>query len=453
MNEIDIVKRLQDSGFKGYFVGGYIRNKILGLKSKDIDITTNASPEQIVELFSDQKVKNVGKAFLITLVNNIEVATFRKDLYKGLNNKNATIEQVDDERIDVKRRDFTINSILYDPIADKIYDYVNGLKDLQEKIIRFNGDPEHGIWEDPNRIIRACRFRAQIDGSFDEKTFNALKKYSDYVSTLVSPNRIRMEILKAMDIKKASIFFRSLYEIDALQYIFPSLNNCYGTEGGPYHIEEVFDHCMMSGDHCNPKHKYVKLAAYLHDVGKGISKRINPKTNKIWFQGHEKSGSEAVKNELYDLKFSLEEINIISSLIYLHMRISNERLNPKAIRRTLVMLKDRNIFYRDLIRIAICDRKGNTKWIGRYTIENVRYLCSLFRKEIYRKDPVNKFSDLKVNGYDVMKITGLTPGKQVGEILEKLMEKVIDNPNNNDRSKLLDLIKKINIEGEKNDNI
>jgi len=439
-NSEEIILKLQDKGYEAYLVGGYVRDMILGIESKDKDIATNADPDTLMEIFKDQEIKTAGKSFLVTFINGIEVATFRTDVYSGLNDKDVKITVAKTAEEDAKRRDLSINSIFYDPVSKKIIDYVNGQEDLKNKVIRFNGDPEKRIWEDPNRIVRACRFKAKINGEFEDNTFNHLLTSSEYVLTMVKPERIRLEIIKAMSIKKASIFFRALNEIGALQHILPSLEKSWLHPGGPYHIEDVFDHCMMAGDHCSTKDPIIKLTAYLHDIGKPISSRINPMTKDIWFEGHEETGCEEAKFELANLRFSTEEINIISSLILLHMRISHSRMTPKSIRRTLKKLADFGIPFQSLLRVAICDKMGGLKSQKYYTRKDVFELAKSFRKIINEK-PVSKFSDLKVNGNDVMEITGLKPGKEVGEVLKNLMDLTIDDPELNEKEKLIELVK------------
>lgn len=439
MTAYEIVLKLQDLGYEAYFVGGYVRDMLLGKKCDDIDITTSATPDELITIFKDRQIKTAGKNFLVTFVDDIEVATYRVDNYKNFNPESLKVLKANSAKEDVIRRDFTINSLLYDPSSKKIIDYVNGQSDLQEKIIRFNGNPKERIFEDPVRIIRACRFAAKINGKFERETLAFLRTYSDYI-TMIPGERIRLEILKAMKIKNASLFFEKLHEIDGLKYIFPSIENSYGVDGGPYHIETVFEHLMMAGDHCSTKYPLLKLASYMHDIGKPISKRINPSTGGIWFEGHDETGRDAAKIELEDLKFSGDEINLISNLIGLHMRISNERLQPKSIRRTLKTLSDFNIPYQNLLRVSICDKMGGLKSQKTYKLKNVYELCKLFKEQVERKDPVSKFSDLKINGNDIMEITGLKPGKEVGYILKYLLDLVLDNPELNDVQKLKEII-------------
>ena len=363
MQPIEIISGLQKKDFEAYYVGGCVRDMLMGLKPKDFDIVTSASTDEIMDIFKTENIKEVGKNFGVILVNNIEVATFRSDKYFGGGDKDCKITFVKSLEEDVLRRDLTINGLALDPLSDKIYDFVGGQEDIKNKIIRFIGEPHHRISEDPNRIIRACRFKAKINGSFENNTVAALKRYADYIETMVAPERIRLEILKAMEIKYASLFWDALYIIDGLQYILPTLNNTYDVDGGPYHGETVWDHCLMAGDHITSNYPLIKLAGYLHDVGKPISCRTNPKTEDIWFEGHENSGADAVLEDLVNLRFSNEEANYISTLIRLHMRVANERRAPKGVRRTLRTLTEAGIKFQDLIRVANGDKMGGI-WAG-----------------------------------------------------------------------------------------
>jgi len=440
MTAEQIIERLRKKGFEAYIVGGAVRDMLMGLKPKDKDIATSAEPDEIKEIFSDCSYTAAGKAFLVSFVDGIEVATYRKDMYHGLDAQRVDIRKAQSLEEDVLRRDLTINAIAYDPFDGRIIDYVGGQEDLKNRVVKFVGDPKLRIYEDPNRIIRACRFLAQIDGSFDEDTFRNLLFYSTYVSEHVDKERIMLEIKKAMKIKRASIFFKALMDIEALSYIFPSLADCWNHEHGPYHIEDVFYHNMMSGDSVSTKYPLIKLASYLHDVGKPIACNINPRTNDVWFKDHEYVGADQVAKELKILKFSNNEISYISNLIRLHMRISHERLSPKSIRRTLVMLSDAGIHYKDLLRLAVSDRRGNFKTNRYYGLRDVYELLRSFKTEVERKNPVSCFAQLALNGKDIMDITGLKPGKEIGRMLKFLLEKVIEDPEQNTKEKLQKLV-------------
>ncbi len=441
MTAEQIIERLRKRGFEAYIVGGAVRDMLMGLKPKDKDIATSAEPDEIKQIFSDCKYSSGGKTFLVSFINGIEVATYRKDTYHGLNAKKVDIKKVRTLEEDVMRRDLTINAMAYDPFEERIIDYVGGQEDLKNRTIKFVGDPRIRIHEDPNRIIRAARFMAQIDGNFDEDTFRNLLFYSTYVSEYVDRERIMLEIKKAMKIKKASIFFKALHDINALEYIFPSLDACWNHKHGPYHIEDVFYHNMMSGDSVSTKYPLIKLASYLHDVGKPIACDINPRTNDVWFKDHEFVGADQVAKELKILKFSNSEISLISNLIRLHMRISYERLSPKSIRRTLVMLNDAGIHYKDLLRLAVSDRRGNFKTNRYYGLRDVYQLLRSFKTEVERKNPASCFSQLALNGNDIMNLTGLKPGKDIGKMLTFLLDKVVENPDLNTKEELSKLLK------------
>ena len=433
-----IIEMLLNNKYEAYIVGGAVRDYLLGTKAYDIDIVTSALPDMIEKLFKNHKIKKVGKSFGVILVDDIEVATFRHDKYTGLNDKNVQVKYVKTLKEDLSRRDFTINAMAYDTTKRKIIDYFNGQSDLQRGIIRFVGNPHKRIYEDPNRIVRACRFYSKLNGKFAKSTKDALIEHGNYVKKYVSPERIRLEILKAMKIRKASVFFRSLHEIGVLKFIFPSLDACVNHPHGPHHIEDIFEHNMMCGDAVSPHYPLLKLVGYLHDVGKPISCKINPKTNDFTFIGHTKTGAKILTQELENLKFSNREIEYITSLVFLHMRDINSS-HPKSIRKVLVYLNKVEIDYIDLVRLKLADVKANMK-VGIQKVSDIKSMLIGIKTEIDRKPP-KKFGDLALNGHDVMRITNLNPSPKIGEILNFLFDKVIEEPKLNTKEQLTKIIK------------
>lgn len=436
-----ILDRLHDEGHEAYIVGGAVRDFLLGKIYHDIDIVTSAKPDEIEYVFQDRSIKTVGKNFGVILVDEIEVATYRVDRYGGLNDKNVSVTYTKTLEEDLSRRDFTINAMAYDVTNQKIIDPFDGKKDLEHRIVRFVGDPENRIFEDPNRIIRACRFVTKLDGIIEKNSWNALIIYSDYIETLVSPERVRLEVLKTMQIRKASTFFRTLHQIGALQYIFPSLEDCVDHPHGPHHLEDIFEHSMICGDCISVRYPLLKLATYLHDIGKPTACKINPKTNDLTFMGHVEAGSNLVRDELSALKFSNIEVNYISKLIYLHMRDIGSN-HKRAIRRVLRELNESNIEYKDFLRMILADRKGNLKKQP-YSIQEAKTLVSSI-KEVINEKPPSRFKDLVLNGNDIMEITGFSPSPIIGKILNFLLDKVTDEPELNTKEKLIKLIKEYN---------
>lgn len=435
----DIAKCLLENGFQFFVVGGAVRDILQGKTPKDIDIATNANPDTIEELFErDHKVKTVGKSFGVVLVDGIEVATFRNDAYNGLSDKDVKITFKQNIIDDLSRRDFTINAMALE-LNGNIVDPFNGKEDLENRIIRFVENPYNRIFEDPNRIIRACRFLAKISGTFEEKTKKALKEFSKFIPTQVAPERIRLEILKAMESDNASSFFISLNEIDALQYVFPSLNACINHSHG-IHIEDVFTHSMLCGDAIRSKHKpLLKLAGYLHDCGKPVSYKLD-ENGKESFIGHTKTGSKLAERELTELKFSNEEINYITTLIRFHMRLHVIETS-KAMRRLIKLLDEAKVPIKDLMRLKLADTKANLIK-GRMNMLEVKKLISKVKQELNRKEFEHPLANLQISGYDVMRLCNIKPGPEVGIVLDFLKMIILENPELNQKDILEKIVKK-----------
>ena len=222
-----IIQKLCDFGYDTYIVGGAVRDLLAGKNPADIDIATSANFNQIEKLFKGHKIATGGTYFKVAFVDGIEVGTFRKDVYNGLSDKDVKVIEAKTILEDLARRDLTINSMAFCQFTGDIIDPYKGRDDLKKRKIKFVGDAALRIYEDPNRIVRACRFLAVIDGIFDPETKKALKKLGHFVRDHVALERIRVEVLKAMKTRHASVFFNALHEIDVLQYIFPSLDCCY----------------------------------------------------------------------------------------------------------------------------------------------------------------------------------------------------------------------------------
>jgi len=442
MTALEIVERLQNNGHAAYFVGGYVRGLLSGAPPKDIDISTSASPEEILDLFSDRETKLVGKSFGVIFVDSVEVATFRKDRYFGMSDKNVeiTIGSLED---DAARRDLTINAMYFDPFTEKILDLHGGGADVRKKIVRFVGNPKERIFEDPNRIIRACRFRSNMKGTFDPDTFDALKNWSHLLETYVAPERVRLEIFKALEAHdKSSGFFWSLQGIGGLRHIFPSLAECYGVPGGKFHNETIFDHNMYAGDSVSRKYPLVKLAAYLHDVGKVPMKRINPDTEEEWFEGHAEKGAEILEPNLRELTFSNEEVSKICNLVKFHMRISTH-MGPKAVRRLIRELAEVNLSWKELLALYMADRHANLRLQREdHQISFYKSMVQKFWKETRKKPAITSLKSLVVNGNDIMEALSIPPGPRVGEVLNYLLDTILENPAMNEREALIYTAKK-----------
>ena len=429
-----IIHKLLESGHEAYFVGGCVRDKLLNRKTEDYDIVTSAKPIEIVKLFPDEKKDFVGESFKVVIINNIEVATYRKDRYFGLCDKNVEISYADTLEEDLARRDLTINAIAMD-INGSIIDPFNGQQDIKRRNIKFVGNPRDRIFEDPCRILRALRFCCLFKDVYniDMKNYNALMHNSSLLQN-VKPERIRLEVLKVMKYEQPSLFFQLLKEFNILKDIFPSLDSCYYHYDGNHHSETIFLHNMIAGDFLPKRKPLLRLAGYLHDCGKPSA--FNGKN----YKGHDKIGVEIAKQELSNLKFSNNEIKYITDLINRHMVYLKE-LSPKSVRRLLVNLKKDDMLWKDLIMLRIADRAGNLAKDNLSKDEIKKSVLKIYT-ELIRK-PAFSVPDLEVNGYDVMQVLNIKQGEKVGTVLKKLFNSVIEDPELNKRETLMKLIKEV----------
>ncbi len=432
-----IISKLCKLGYKTYVVGGAVRDFLQDKIPEDEDIVTKATPQEVAKIFKNHRIAYGGTYFRVTFVDGIEVATFRKDIYKGLNDKDVQIIPADTILEDLDRRDLTINAIAWCQFTGRLIDPHGGVDDLYRRKIRFVGDPGKRIFEDPNRIIRACRFLAVIDGEFGHEDFESLKKISVMVDKHVAKERIHDEIMKAMKARNASTFFHALHRIGALKYIFPMLDCCYQLEDlhGLHHRESIITHSYIAGDSISTKYPLIKLATYLHDIGKFSACRWNPKSKDLSFKRHDKIGAEIAEDELKNLKFSNKEINYITTLIRYHM---HTLFSPKAIRRTVHKLSKHDVPTMDLYRLKLADSNANI-WKGPHPLSSAKKEIVMIEESINIKTS-NRFDQLAIDGRDIMVITGLGPGPEIGKIKSILLDCVLDDPELNNEISLRTIV-------------
>jgi poly(A) polymerase len=324
MNEIEknglyIVEKLRNLGFKAYYAGGYVRDIILGRTSGDIDIATNATPDEIVKIFP--KSLEIGKQFGVVIVikNKIkyEIATFRKDnVY--LDGRRPQSVTFCDEKEDVARRDFTINGLLYDPINSKIIDYVGGESDIKNKLIRTIGDPEARFKEDKLRMIRAVRFAVRFGFLIEASTEKAIRQHSKEIIN-VSFERLHDELVKVLTGPNAGEGLKLLDKTGLLSVILPEVVQMKGViQEKEFHPEgDVFTHTILMLNMANNPSNTLALGILLHDIGKPITQEFK---DRIRFNCHDEKGAEIAKDILNRFRFSNQDCAQILSLIKNHMR-------------------------------------------------------------------------------------------------------------------------------------
>jgi len=249
----------------------------------------------------------------------------------------------------------------------------------------------------------------------------------------IAPERIRIEILKAMNHKTPSIFFKNLHLTGLLKLTIPSLDRCFDLDGGPHHGETVFEHCMLVGDALCYKRPLLRIAGYLHDVGKYDTACI--KNGRLTFLNHEKY-LKNIENDLQKLRFSTKEIEHIKSITRVHMRPLTHETTPKAVRKLICFLEKHKVTYKEFMRLRIADKAANLAKRP-YTISEICIRLSKIKQELGNdKNSVFNIKDLDISGHDIMKILNINQGTDVGKVIKYLFNKVLDEPYLNSYSQL-----------------
>ena len=324
----EVVVELRKAGHKAFCVGGCARDTLLGIEPKEYDITTSATPEEVSEIFPHTVPIGVsfGVILVITGKYQFEVATFRKDQSYTDGRHPDKVIYSSEEQEDVRRRDFTINGMLYDPIEEEVIDYVDGIRDIKSKIVQTIGDPYERFNEDKLRMMRAIRFSSRYNFELNLDTFLAIEKLAADI-TQVSGERIRDEITKIITQSNPGHGLNMLSVSGLLKYILPDVEIMNGVEQPPeFHPEgDVFIHTCLVLDKLHKNQAEVvspelAIGALLHDVGKPPTFSVS---DRIRFNGHDKLGADMSKKICRELKFSNKQIEVIYALIRDHLKFKD----------------------------------------------------------------------------------------------------------------------------------
>lgn len=337
----DCLRSLRKAGFEAYFAGGCVRDLILGRQPNDYDIATNALPKDVKSLFS--KVIPVGEAFNVSLVVSedlepihVEIAMFRKDIGIKDGRHPEKVEAATAEE-DVQRRDFTINGMLYDPIENKILDYVGGQRDLKEGIIRAIGSPSERIKEDYLRMLRAIRFSARFNYPIEPELWKSIQDFASEIKR-ISAERIFEEYSKMLTEGNAHIAFELLADSSLLEFIIPELLPMKSCEQPPeYHPEgDVWIHTMLLLKQLTVEHsKELAWGCLLHDIGKPPTFSHEP-PDRIRFNRHAQVGEEMSEVILRRLKAPNKLIEIVCELVRDHLKFADvKNMRPATLKRFL----------------------------------------------------------------------------------------------------------------------
>jgi len=408
----EIVRRLQTAGYEAFWVGGCVRDFLLGRDPQDFDIATNATPEQSEKLFP--KTIPVGRQFGVLLIveggHEFQIATFRAEADYRDGRRPETV-RFSHAREDAIRRDFTVNGLFFDPIANQLHDWVGGEADLRAKIIRTVGMPEERFGEDHLRMLRAIRFAAQLGFEIDPQTFAAVQRLAEKI-TLVSAERVREELLKLFAPPHAARGLALLHESGLMAHVLPELGPTLTCDQSPdFHPEgTVFNHIRLMLDHLpNPlPDESLPWTALLHDIAKPRT-ASRGEDGIIHFYTHERVGAVMAEEILQRLKFPRLQTDRIVAAVLHHMQFKDAPHMRKSTLRRMLM---RDTFPLEL-ELHKLDCLGSHRRLDIYDF--------LIEQQGHLNDRPDLLPPL-LSGHDLIAL-GVKPGREMGELLHEVREK------------------------------
>jgi len=409
-NAYKIVETLTDAGYDTWWVGGGVRDMLLGRIPKDIDIATEALPDEVLKLLTNtvgSPGKDLGSVIVRLKGLNFEVTTFRED-DEASDGRHPEAVVFGKRAQDAKRRDITINAIYFNPISREIYDPFHGEDDLTERLIRFIGEPGIRIKHDALRLLRVVRFRALLDGQYHPETYRALQELGKLTSGLSGARKL-WEMEKMLLTPHPNRAFEDLWETRILEFIVPELYACKGiAQPKDYHHEgDVWDHTMQAIRSFLPEHAIdVRLAALFHDVGKATTFSLQ---ERIRFDAHAPVSAKIASDVLKRLQCPVHRRNKVSWLIEHHMMMGFFKEMPVE-RKTHWY---HHPWFHELTELFWLDIAGTDpqdySLYGEILQDYHRFL-----------DEHPRPAKQLLSGEEIMKILGLAPGEKVGQVIAAL---------------------------------
>ncbi len=433
------VKMLKDCGFEAFLIGGSVRDYIMSMPIGDIDITTSATPTEVEEVFKDFRVIETGiKHGTVTVLIDsepIEITTYRSESTYSDNRHPDSVTFSKALKDDVVRRDFTMNAIAFD-FKDGFIDLVDGMKDIDNKIIRCIGDAQTRFREDALRILRALRFSAVLGFSIEENTALAIHKCKDLLKN-ISAERIQIEFSKLICGKNA---YNILQEYaDVICVFIPEIEESIGFEQiNRHHIYDVYTHSLKALEQ-SKNELHIRLALFLHDIGKPFVAHFDEKGEQHYYS-HPKKSAELTEKILTRLRFDNDTKEKVLTLVRMHdtpiMLDKEDEPSKKRLKRILSQIGV-DLTY-DLIEVKRCD---NSSQNPEYYRGDVFYKATYdMLDEIINGDECFSIKDLKINGNDLIAVG--FKGKDIGKALQKCLDGVIAEKVQNNFDDLIKYAKK-----------
>lgn len=428
-----IINNLQMHGYEAYAVGGCVRDSILCRKPEDWDITTSAKPEEIKALFRRTIDTGIEHGTVTVMIGNegFEVTTYRIDGEYEDSRHPKEVRFTTRLEDDLLRRDFTINAMAYND-TERLIDVYGGMKDLNRHLIRCVGHPKERFAEDALRILRAVRFSAQLAFPIEPLTAAAVKELAPTLRN-ISAERIQAEFVKLLTSDHPELIMDA-YELGITKVILPEFDEMVGVaQNTKHHKYDVAQHTLEALKRVKPD-KVLRLTMLFHDMGKPAM-RTTDAMGVDHFKGHALVSEEIARKVLRRMKFDNDTVKKVTRLVCYHdYRIA---ATPKNVRRAMNRIGVE--LFPKYLEVRLADAMAQSAWHRREKIDNIMEMKELYREILINEDCVT-LKDLAVTGRDLMAL-GMKPGKELGDMLNKLLELVLDEPQRNNKEELCKYVK------------
>ena len=428
---IEIMQKFKNAEFEIYVVGGVVRDMFLKRPLLDWDFTTNATPEQILELFPEDSFYD-NKYGTVGIKNDLgkpfDVTTYRTEFGYSDNRRPDNVVWGQSLEEDLSRRDFTINAMALD-INSKAIDPFGGQTDLKNKLIRAVGDPNQRFSEDALRMLRAVRIGAQLGFGIDPETLNAISRNAFLIKN-ISVERVREELFKLLASNFPADGYLLLKNSGLGQEILPEMELTFGVEQktvGRHHIYDVGTHSVEALRNCKSLDPVTRLATLIHDVGKVKTQKI--RNGQIIFYNHEMESAKIAQNIAERLRFSNEQKDKFVRLVRWHQFSVDEHQTDSALRRFIKNVGVENL--EDMLALRVGDRLGGGAKETSWRLEEFKQRLLEVQQQPFA------IPDLKISGKDVMEIKKINSGPLVGKYLQALFDEVVEKNLPNERETLI----------------
>lgn len=428
-----IINNLQLHGYEAYAVGGCVRDSILARRPEDWDITTSARPEEIKKLFRRTVDTGIEHGTVTVLIgkDSFEVTTYRIDGAYEDSRHPKEVRFTRNLEEDLRRRDFTINAMAYNEEV-RLVDVFGGMKDLNHHLIRCVGDPRERFSEDALRILRAVRFSAQLNFPIEQETAEAVRELAPTLEK-ISAERIQTELVKLL-VSPHPERLQDAYELGITKVILPEWDAMEGVEQNtPHHKYDVAQHTLHALKNVK-RDKVLRLTMLFHDMGKPYM-RTTDEQGRDHFKGHALVSEEIARKVMRRLKFDNDTVKKVARLVCYHdYRVE---ATPRNVRRAMNRIGVELFPYYLAVRMA--DAKAQSTYRRREKIENIVAMRQLYQQALLNEECVT-LRQMAVSGRELMDL-GMQPGRELGGMLNELLEYVIDDPKRNEKEILCAYVK------------